>query len=78
MNNENSMGARFLGQKYPSGITGNRTIFYAFWIRANIDCKYRFYYIFMSLYNENTLKYAQILVTCGKFMIIHVEGHSIN
>ena len=30
----------------------------------------------MPLYNKNILKYAQILVTSGKFMIYHIEGHS--
>ena len=31
--------------------------------------------IFMNLYNKNVLKYAQILVTSGKFMY-YIEGHS--
>ena len=35
-----------------------------------------FYNIFMYLYNKNILKYAQILVTSGRFMIFHIEGHS--
>ena len=35
-----------------------------------------FYIIFMYLYNKNVLKYAQILVTSGRFMIFHIEGHS--
>ena len=28
------------------------------------------------LYNENILEYAQVLVTSGRFMIFHIEGHS--
>ena len=35
-----------------------------------------FYNIFMYLYNKNILKYAQILVTSGRFMIFHIEGYS--
>ena len=35
-----------------------------------------FYNIFMYLYNENILEYAQIMVTSGRFMILHIEGHS--
>ena len=37
-----------------------------------------FYIIFMYLYNKNVLKYAQILVISGRFMIFHIEGHSNN
>ena len=32
--------------------------------------------IFLHLYNKNILEYAQILVTSGRFMIFHIEGHS--
>ena len=35
-----------------------------------------FYNIFKYLYNKNILKYAQILVISGRFMIFHIEGHS--
>ena len=28
------------------------------------------------MYDKNILKYAQILVTNGRFMIFHIEGHS--
>ena len=31
---------------------------------------------FMYLNNKNILEYAQILVTSGRFMIYHIEGHS--
>ena len=31
---------------------------------------------FIYLYNKIILEYAQILVTSGRFMIFHIEGHS--
>ena len=36
-----------------------------------------FYNIFMYLDNKNILEYAQ-MVTSGRFMIFHIEGHSSN
>ena len=33
--------------------------------------------IFLCMYNKFFFKYAQILVTSGRFMIFHIEGHSI-
>ena len=38
----------------------------------------QFYNILMYLYNKNIFKNAQFLVTSGRFMIFHSEGHSKN